>query len=213
MEFSEIAGWASLGIPDNARAAPLGDFGADAAQEGCPMSIQWRDEMAIDNGLIDRDHQTLIAIINEFCDATPHTEELSKLQNILAKLEHYAERHFEREESLQRAAHYAYIDAHHREHRDLGNQLSAIRDQLTKLNPPVGSPQNPGDQETPEAAPASATEPIQTVAQVHAEIVNLLHHWLVDHIIRSDLRMKPYAAKMAEHAGTLQPLTRSVSWV
>jgi hemerythrin len=40
-----------------------------------------------------------------------------------------------------------------------------------------------------------------------------LHHWLVDHIIKSDLRMKPYAARMAPHAATMKPLATAVTWV
>jgi hemerythrin len=41
------------------------------------------------------------------------------------------------------------------------------------------------------------------VAAFHAEMAAFLHHWLIDHIIKSDLRMKPYAANIELHAGKL----------
>lgn len=35
------------------------------------MTMQWWEEMAVDHGLIDHDHQVLIKIINEFCAVAP----------------------------------------------------------------------------------------------------------------------------------------------
>lgn len=90
------------------------------------MSIQWRDEMAIDQGVIDHDHQALIAIINEFCEAKVERDELPRLERIIAKLEHYALAHFGREEALQRVVQYAYADAHHHEHGDLIRALGSM---------------------------------------------------------------------------------------
>lgn len=165
------------------------------------MTLQWREEMAIDHGVIDRDHQSLIAIINEFSAAqTDAAGALPAMTNILGKLEHYATIHFGREEALQREAQYAYLEAHHHEHGDLIKQLAAIRVELVALN----------------AAAAAASESCAPgPAPTHAlgRMAEFLNHWLVDHIIRSDLRMKPYAAKMASHARRLKPLMQTIAWV
>lgn len=173
------------------------------------MSIQWRDEMAIDQGVIDHDHQALIAIINEFCEAKVDRDELPRLERIIAKLEHYAAAHFGREEALQRAVQYAYVEAHHHEHADLIRELRTVQRDLLRLQggetPPL---------ETPAPRSHSAVGPSpEEIVRAHAEVAELLRHWLVDHIIKSDLRMKPYTAKMAAHARRLPPLSASVAWV
>lgn len=174
------------------------------------MTIQWRDEMAIDQGVIDQDHRALIAIINEFCEAKVDRNELPRLERIVAKLEHYAAVHFGREEALQRVVQYPYVDAHHHEHVDLIRQLGTIRGDLLGLHgegrPPLS--------EAPSAPSPAAAEPTpEEIVCAHADVAEFLHHWLVDHIIKSDLRMKPYTAKMATHAQALPPLAASVEWV
>lgn len=170
------------------------------------MVIQWRDEMSIDQGVIDHDHQALIEIINEFCAAKVDHEELPRLERILAKLERYASTHFSREEGLQRVAQYAYLEAHHHEHADLIRRLEGIRAELGALHA------HP-DGQAPDAAPHVTAGSPPEVARAHAEVAKFLHHWLVDHIIHSDLRMKPYVARMAQHAHGLPPLATSVAWV
>ncbi len=169
------------------------------------MAIQWRDEMAVDHDIIDDDHQTLIKIINMFCAATPNSANHSELRAIFDKLDHYSKVHFSREETLQRAAQYPYHEAHHHEHVDLIHTLADFGKQLDGL---ASVPSNPmceaqaGEQEkSPEPE-----KPMKNVAVIHAEIEVFLHHWLVDHIIKSDLRMKPYAAQMAPHALRMEPL-------
>jgi hemerythrin len=172
------------------------------------MSIQWRDEMAIDQGVIDQDHRALISIINAFCEARVDRDELPRLERIIAKLEHYAAAHFGREEALQRIVQYAYLDAHHHEHADLIRQLETVRRDLLRLH---GGGALPQTSETPSSSDVEPTH--EEIVRAHAEVAELLHHWLVDHIIKSDLRMKPYTAKMATHARALSPLSASVAWV
>jgi hemerythrin len=146
------------------------------------MLIVWRDQMSVDGGLIDQDHRVLIGIINDFAatDATPAA--VPALEGILAKLDRYTQIHFEREEKLQRAILYPYHEAHRRSHKDLIRQLSEVRAELT-------------------AKPVT-TKPDDLIA-AHAKMGEFLHHWLVDHIIETDLRMKPYTAEIRAHAHKL----------
>lgn len=146
------------------------------------MLIVWRDQMSVDGGLIDQDHRVLIGIINEF-GATPVTPEaIPALERILAKLDRYTQIHFEREEKLQRAVIYPFHEAHRRSHMDLIRQLSEVRDELKAK---------------------SATKGTDDIVNAHARMGNFLHHWLVDHIIEADLRMKPYTAEIRAHAHKL----------
>lgn len=172
------------------------------------MSIIWRNEMSVDGGVIDHDHQTLIAIINEFCDAPHDAHTVENLRAILAKLQHYAELHFKREEALQNAAQYPFREAHQHEHHELICQLEKVRSELSALTGP--SPEEVAETASGSGTPAAHTAPAQPeifVGQVHAELAELLHHWLIDHVIKSDLRLKPYVAQMASHAKTLRPIT------
>lgn len=146
------------------------------------MLIVWRDQMSVDGGLIDQDHRVLIGIINEF-SATPATPEaIPALGAILAKLDRYTQIHFEREEKLQRAIIYPYHEAHRRAHKDLIRQLSEVREELKAK---------------------TTKQKLDEIVAAHAKMGEFLHHWLVDHIIETDLRMKSYTAEIRAHANKL----------
>jgi len=146
------------------------------------MLIVWRDQMSVDGGLIDQDHRVLIGIINEFAATQPTAEALPALESVLAKLDRYTQIHFEREEKLQRAILYPFHEAHRHSHNDLIRQLSEVREELKTK---------------------AATKSVEDLAAVHGRMGDFLHHWLVDHIIQADLRMKPYTAELRAHAGKL----------
>jgi len=62
------------------------------------MTIQWREKMTIDDGVIDQDHRHLIDIINRFENAAKDGLTLSEGLEILFALKFYASTHFKREE-------------------------------------------------------------------------------------------------------------------
>lgn len=146
------------------------------------MLIVWREQMSVDGGLIDQDHRVLIGIINDFAATEPTAEAIPALEAILAKLDRYTQIHFEREEKLQRAILYPFHEAHRRSHKDLIRQLSEVREEL-KVK--------------------AATHSSENLAAAHARMGDFLHHWLVDHIIEADLRMKSYTAEIRAHANKL----------
>ena len=146
------------------------------------MLIVWRDQMSVDGALIDQDHRVLIGLINDFGATQATAEAIPTLEAILAKLDRYTQIHFEREEKLQRAILYPFHEAHRRSHKDLIRQLSEVREEL----------------KTKAAAHSS-----EELAAAHAKMGDFLHHWLVDHIIETDLRMKPYTAELRAHANKL----------
>ena len=143
------------------------------------MLIFWRDQMSVDGGLIDDDHRALIAIINEFAAAPVTPAGIPVLVRILGKLHRYTKTHFEREETLQKAVNYPFHDAHRHAHKDLIRQLSEVRAELKDK--------------------AAAYD----IAAMHSRLENFLHHWVIDHIIEADLRMKPYTKAMRAHASKL----------
>ena len=136
--------------------------------------IEWREKMSIDGAVIDEDHRHLIEIINRFSKMAESFEGPGDAMEILYALKFYAKTHFEREENLQRLAGYPYHEAHKKEHAELVQNLDRIISET-------------------QAADASQ------IRQISRETAKLRHTWLVDHIIKSDLRMASYVDAMKTH--------------
>lgn len=133
------------------------------------MALQWREEMSVCNKAIDTDHQYLIEIINliEQSLLTKNRDELTKQ---LGNLTQYSHVHFEREERISAAAGYAQVPSLSQSHLSLMSRLDQVR----------GEFDDAGDQWSSEAAE-------------HFTI--FLRNWLIDHVIKEDLLMKPSLQK------------------
>jgi hemerythrin-like metal-binding protein len=148
--------------------------------------IRWRESMAIDRGLIDDDHRHLIEIVNRFEDHLLRGQgDVAVAIDILHALKFYADTHFAREERLQRLIDYPEVRLHREDHR----RLAATLDQMIA--------------KTGSLAQARSADVVQ-------ELRTLLRHWLLDHIIKLDLRMKPHAHLMRGHAAGL-PVLKEVA--
>jgi hemerythrin len=137
------------------------------------MAIQWRPEMKIDGAMIDDDHRHLIDIINRMERLAPGSPDPAELMDIVYALKLYAGTHFQREERLQRLVGYPEASGHHVEHADL----------LARLDPIIGRAQG------------ARSDPAGT----HREVGQLLRAWLLQHIIKSDFKMRPYAEELRRH--------------
>jgi len=141
--------------------------------------------MAIDGGIIDDDHKCLISLVNEMETIQPDRTPL-ELGLILVRLGIYVEVHFEREEQLQIAAGFTDADGHQRRHRSILHRLDALRVDFEK----------PRDRQQTEA--------------FRARLRNFLNNWLIDHILKTDLAMKPFVKEMARHEPGIVPLANAV---
>lgn len=150
------------------------------------MTITWREGLTIDYGPIDQDHHTLIAIINGF-EAVPHgPDEVAGLGHVIGELERYGAAHFAREEKLQRLVAFPLAADHSEQHRHLMRSLDDARIALAKA--------------------AFAPE----LAAFRDRMGGFLHDWLINHIIKTDLLMKPYVKAMAPYAEQLGNLHAAV---
>jgi hemerythrin-like metal-binding protein len=172
-------------------------IGASRHPGDAVLSIKWRDGMEIDHGVIDEDHKTLIAIINEFLD--PAHDDMTRSSRALDDLRHYASVHFAREEALQQAVLYPESAAHRRQHQALFRQLLAIRGQFEQLTARPAE----GASETAAQGPSAAS--------TKAQIGGLLQQWLFNHIIGSDFRMRPFAKAIEAQAGGVGSLALAVA--
>lgn len=128
--------------------------------------------MCVGEPMIDDDHKHLVDLINAFEVAIGGKIDHKKVARVLLGLVEYTGEHFAREEELQLAIRYPYHESHRRSHRDVLRKLSEIVTVYTK------APEGPARD-----------------AMVR-NLANFLKEWLVDHIIQSDLRMKPYVLQM-----------------
>lgn len=133
------------------------------------MPILWRDAMSVGQPTIDDDHKVLFAIINEF-EASPdflHAERAAR------KLYKYTQEHFRREEHMQQLMRYPYAEAHRKEHGEILSSLTGvIRGHFLKK-----------DTTTDEAAAI-------------ARLTELMRTWIVDHVMTTDRKMKPFLGRL-----------------
>ena len=134
------------------------------------MSVQWRRELSIDGGPIDDDHRHLLEIVNRF-EQEGAAGDRKALLNTLADLRYYAREHFRREEQLQEDIHYPKRFQHRLEHQELAERLNTV----------IGHFEG------------AMTEP--QLVEVSWETVDLLRHWLIDHMIKADLQFRPYVLR------------------
>jgi hemerythrin len=128
--------------------------------------------MSVSNDLIDMDHHLLICKINliEFALQAPG-EEMANLRMALAGLESYAKAHFDREERLQIQISYPKYSDHKRQHQELIQRLQEIKEQILGIE--------------------EATE----LAQRAPQLTELLRDWLLVHVFKEDMKLKPFFSK------------------
>jgi hemerythrin len=136
------------------------------------MPIIWRDALNVDHGIIDDDHRHLIDLINSIERIVTDDLSVRELQGALDQLALYTGEHFAREEDIMISHRYVKFDDHKAQH------LRLI-DELTDAAKPIRA-----------AADADATASKALQAGDIGHLSELLRHWLLDHIIKEDLKLK-----------------------
>lgn len=131
------------------------------------MTIIWREAMSVSNALIDTDHRYLLCLINTVELAVRTRQPAEILHTVVGQLREYTTQHFDREERIMLAVRYSRFD-HHR-----GQHLALIRELDEAARPVLEA----SDGEDRSAASDGLT--------------GLLRHWLVDHILKEDMHLKP----------------------
>jgi hemerythrin len=133
------------------------------------MTIVWGEQLSVGNDILDKDHKLLIEIINQ-TGVHMENNDLIALKTDLQRLHEYSLEHFAREEKFAVAVGFEQASGLHQSHQMLMKRLENIRTAYMKAEK-TWSPQ---------------------LAQ---EFLEFLRNWLVDHIIREDLQMKPLLQK------------------
>jgi len=130
------------------------------------MGLQWRDQLSVGNDLIDTDHKHLIEVINN-AEECLRNGNRKELAVTLDELARYSNTHFEREELIARAVGYPTVEQLHDSHTKLVETLNTFRSEVTEA---------------------------WTDASFN-RFGTYLRNWLIQHVIKEDLPMKPWLTK------------------
>lgn len=114
---------------------------------------------------IDAQHRRIFRIIAKFVEALAEAtlSGVAQAPLTLVELSDYAKEHFVFEEALLRGVGYPDLDGHHAAHQELLDRLDKIAESF-RVNGP-GTPE---------------------------DVLNLLDHWMNDHILGDDMAYKDF---------------------
>jgi hemerythrin-like metal-binding protein len=157
------------------RELPFADLHVSAGGGGGNM-IFWRDAMSLGSTGLDNDHKRLIDLINSAEQGLARDNPML-LAAVLGDLLDYVDVHFKREEAVQEAIGYPDRVEHKRHHEVLAQKARLLHDKYLS---------------------AVTSDEQHKCATMLAQ---LLHDWLIDHILKEDMRFRPH---LQHHKGTPQ---------
>ncbi len=125
--------------------------------------LKWSKELETGLRDVDADHQKLAGMINQLHQAMKHSGSFESVGDILKELAEYTVFHFKREEEYFAQTGYPDQNAHEEEHRKL---VKAVLDLIERF----------------EAGNFS----------VAIDLLGIAKEWLIEHIMKSDMRFTPY---------------------
>lgn len=126
--------------------------------------ILWTTEYGVGVDSLDADHIVIFSLINHIDEAHQTGSDEQAIGRILRVLMDRAVGHFRREEIVMKRHGYPDLEAHAAEHRQIMEELSTLYAAY---------------QEKPSA-------------EVSREIVELLAIWLEEHVLKTDMRYRPF---------------------
>jgi hemerythrin-like metal-binding protein len=89
--------------------------------------FEWAEDMVIDGGVIDEDHQKLVHLVNDLHTATTDGRGREVVESILNDLLAYTADHLRREESTMASVGFPHLERHKIGHDHFIGQLNALR--------------------------------------------------------------------------------------
>ncbi|SPE29474.1 Hemerythrin-like metal-binding protein [Acidobacteriia bacterium SbA2] len=125
--------------------------------------FHWDSTYSVNIGILDTQHKTLVAMVNDLHQAMTEGSGKDKLRGILSNLVKYTQAHFATEERLMQSHGYPDFLAHKSQHEDLTNTVLDLQSRF--LSNQVG---------------------------LSIEVMEFLKDWLVKHILGSDKKYTPF---------------------
>ena len=137
------------------------------------MAIKWDSRLSVGNTVVDLEHKLIISLINALEAVLRHPQEKDALVFFINQLYDFTIEHFAREEKLQ----LKFLFPHYEENKQGHEKLIDQREWIKKIIIDFA--------EKTDNSPDEALQVSQKVNQV-------LRNWFVDHIIKSDMKMKGF---------------------
>lgn len=131
--------------------------------------LHWRDNMSVGVDAVDKDHKHLIGLLNELHFLVLAGADRPSVGEVLEKLVHYTEYHFDREEKLMEAGGYPGLEEHRTCHQDLLRRLLEHKKTFA---------------DHPESFDPKA-------------FYDFVSDWIVVHVLDKDMKYKPYVREAA----------------
>lgn len=125
--------------------------------------LEWSPELAVDIDILDTQHKTLVAMINELAGAMKDGTAKKKMLNILLQLKEYTATHFSEEEKLFDRYQYPKTAEHKKSHSDFVEKVLAVEDDI-----------------------------VSGRITISLELLEFLKDWLVSHISVMDKQYSEY---------------------
>ena len=148
------------------------------------MLIVWKEEFAVDHGVIDEDHKFLIENLNGILKRLNARAPAGIVHEMAGYVRSFAALHFLREERLQEQAEYPGLEEHRDEHRRMLTEFDRFIAQFAALREDA---------------------PVEDIV----EAKKFIYRWILGHILCDDGKLAPYLAKL-DTSGEL-PLVRTVA--
>jgi len=88
--------------------------------------FEWTEEMSIDDGFIDADHQKLIEIANRVMVLDQSERDAEALTQAIRELYNYVEYHFTREVDFMQHVKYPDVDSHQSKHQAILKEMNKL---------------------------------------------------------------------------------------
>ncbi|OOZ37684.1 bacteriohemerythrin [Solemya velesiana gill symbiont] len=132
------------------------------------MTVHWREQLSLGNEIIDMEHRYLICLVNMVTHSLAHPQDsLDDLKYATEQLVDYTKKHFEHEERIQLKIQYAGYADHKAAHQKLMSKIGELHNEIM------------------------AMEEASQIEGKGDEIAELLRSWLLDHVIKEDMKLKP----------------------
>lgn len=137
------------------------------------MPIRWDSRLSVGNVYIDIEHKLIISLINALEAALRHPDEKDSLKFFIDQLHESAKDHFVNEEKLQRRFMFPFYEENKDGHQRLMAELDVIKNIIYRFV---------------ENADTTTEDAKETSVKVNG----LMRNWFVDHIVKSDMKMKGF---------------------
>jgi hemerythrin len=137
------------------------------------MPIKWDSRLSVGNAYIDIEHKLIISLINALEAVLRHPDEKDSLRFFIDQLYEFAEDHFLNEENLQLKFMFPHYEENKQGHQRLMDELDVIKNIIYCFVEKKDTTQ-------------------EDAKETSKKVNHLMREWFVDHIIKSDMKMKGF---------------------